>query len=146
MRSISSHQPGPQHDAFRIDVHPERTVVRVAPAGDLDTTTTGTLAAELQELRDAGFDRIVLDLRRLTFIDSTGIALILGEDRIARTDGHDFTLIGGSPAIQRVLEICGIAGLLRFEPTSGEKRPGVADASAVEAQRATAPAEPELAR
>lgn len=107
-------QPSPGYEPFQVDVHPERTVVRVAPAGELDLATADTLAAELRELRDAGFDHVVLDMRRLTFIDSTGIALLLSEDRRARKDGHDFVLISGTPAIQRVLEICGVAGLLRY--------------------------------
>lgn len=132
----------PEPEAFRIDVHPERTVVRVAPAGELDIATTSSLAVELRELRDVGFDYIVLDLRRLTFIDSTGVALILTEDRIARGSGRDFTLIGGSRAIQRVLEICGVAGLLRFEPINGE--PGSAT-KAKRSSRAPVPAERELA-
>ena len=102
---------------FQIDVHPERMVVRVAPAGELDVSSSSLLADQLAELRDSGFDRIVLDLRGLTFMDSTGIALILAEDRSARDNGHSFSLIGGSPAIQRVLEICGVARLLRFEPS-----------------------------
>lgn len=114
MRRIAP-QPVPHPDRFRIDVHPERTVVRVAPAGELDVTTASRLERQLHELRDSGFDRIVLDLRRLTFMDSTAIALILAEDQRARDDGHVFTLISGPPAIQRVLEVCGVTRLLSFE-------------------------------
>ncbi|MCA1656640.1 MAG: STAS domain-containing protein [Actinobacteria bacterium] len=142
----TSRQARLQQDAFRIDMHPERTVVRVAPAGELDITTSRELAGALQELRDAGFDRVVLDLRRLTFIDSTAIARILTEDRLARTDGHDFTLIAGSRAIQRVLEICGIARLLRFESANGEVATAArAEAPAAAARPAAQPAETELA-
>ena len=107
--------PSEDVSRFRIDVHPEREVVRVAPAGDLDLATTGALEDQLQQLRDSGFERIVLDLRRLTFLDTSAIALILAEDRRAREGGHDFSLISGPPPIQRVLEIAGVAGHLRFE-------------------------------
>ena len=117
-------QPGPE--PFRVDVHPERTVVRVAPVGELDVATAPTLAAELKELRDAGFDCVVLDLRRLTFMDSTGVALLISEDHAARQNGQDFTLISGPPAIQRVLEICGVAGLLPFQSTQPQGPPASA--------------------
>jgi anti-anti-sigma factor len=117
-----SHETRPGREPFRIDVHPERTVVRVAPAGELDIETAPALAAELQELRDSGFDCIVLDLRRLTFMDSTGIALLLAEDGCARRNGHDFRLISGPPAIQRVLEICGVDGLLRYQSSQPQQR------------------------
>jgi anti-sigma B factor antagonist len=101
---------------FGIDLHPERATVRVAPRGELDFATAGMLEAQLHELRDSGFDCVVLDLRKLTFMDSAGIALILAEDRCARSNGHDFSLIAGPGAIRRVLEISGVAGLVRFCP------------------------------
>ncbi|HEV7804266.1 MAG TPA: STAS domain-containing protein [Solirubrobacteraceae bacterium] len=124
-------QPEPPYAPFRVDVHPERMVVRVAPAGELDVTTASQLECQLHELRDSGFDRIVLDLRRVTFLDSTALALILAEDRRARERGHAFTLISGPPAVQRVLEVCGVAGRLRFEPSSVDvAAPRLARASA----------------
>jgi anti-sigma B factor antagonist len=106
----------PQHESstFAVDLHPERETVRVAPRGELDLGTVEMLGAQLRELRDSGFEYVVLDLRKLTFMDSTGIALILAEDRAARSNGHDFSLIGGPPAIQRVLDACGVAERLRF--------------------------------
>ncbi len=106
----SDHEPA----SLRVDVHPERTVVRVAPAGELHLGTAELLAQQLRELRESGFEQIVLDLRKLTFVDSTGVALIMAEDRCARGNGHDLTLISGPPPIQRVLELCGVLALLRF--------------------------------
>ncbi len=123
---MSVSQPIPEHESFRIDVHPQRAVVRVAPAGELDIATAGRLAGELQELRDVGFDRVVLDLRRLTFMDSTGVALLLSEDRCARENGHDFMLIAGAPPIQRVMEICGIARLMRYQSSHADAQPAPA--------------------
>ena len=111
---LQSAQP-PHIAAFRVDVHPERELVRVAPAGELDLATAPKLELQLHELRDSGFRSIVLDLRRLTFMDSTGIALILREDRLASDRGHAFSLIAGPPAIQRTLNICGVLHRLPFE-------------------------------
>jgi len=91
---------------FRVDVHPERDVVRVAAVGELDLLTVAQLQTQIDELREAGFERVVLDLRQLTFMDSTGVALILEEDRIARSSGCEFSIISGAPAIQDVLEVC----------------------------------------
>ena len=97
---------------FRVDVHPERDVVRVAPVGELDLATAGLLEHELRELRSAGFDHVVLDMRALTLIDSSGIRVVLAEHRFAATSNHEFSLISGPPAIQRALELCGVLGLL----------------------------------
>jgi anti-anti-sigma factor len=40
-----------------------------------------SLEAQLRELHDVGFEHVVLDLRELAFIDSTGLRLILSEDK-----------------------------------------------------------------
>jgi anti-sigma B factor antagonist len=91
---------------FRVDVHPERDVVRVAAIGELDIATIAQLQAQICELREAGFADVVLDLRQLTFIDSSGVELILNEDRFARRNDQNFSLISGTPTIQRVLTLC----------------------------------------
>ena len=98
--------------AFHVDVHPERDIVRVVPVGELDLATTGQLEQQLHELRDAGFEQIVLDLRELTFIDSSGIRILVAEHHYAEQAEHGFSLISGPPAVQRALEVCGLLGVL----------------------------------
>lgn len=105
-------QPAP----FRVDVHPERDVVRVAPVGELDLVTAELLEKQLLELRNAGFDRVVLDLRALTFIDSSGIRVVVAEHQFAEEAEHAFSLICGPPAVRRALEVCGLLSLLHVDP------------------------------
>jgi anti-sigma B factor antagonist len=124
---------------FRVDVHPERARVRVEPIGEVDLATADVLRQQLRELRESGFDEVVLDLRRITFLDSTGIALILKEDRHARDAGLEFTLISGPPAVQRVLGMCGVIDELKFvgaEPPRAEPagQPAVFSASSAAAR------------
>lgn len=93
---------------------PQRDAVRVAPAGELDLANAAALQAQLDDLHDAGFKHVVLDLRELTFMDSAAVRLILKEDRLARSTGRHLSLIEGSPTVQRVLNICGVADQLDF--------------------------------
>ena len=51
--------------------------MRVAPVGELDIATVYKLESEVARLLESGFARIVLDLRGLSFIDSTGLCLVL---------------------------------------------------------------------
>jgi anti-sigma B factor antagonist len=99
---------------FRVDVQPDRDVVRVVPIGELDLGTVAQLAAQLQELREVGFKHLVLDLRRVEFIDSSGLHLILQLDSDARKGAYEFAVIAGPPAVQRVFELTGAAEHLRF--------------------------------
>lgn len=114
-----------QHDplAFRVDVHPQRDVVRVAPVGELDVATAAALQAQLDELHGVGFKHIVLDLRQLTFMDCRGMRLILAEDRFARRTGRRFSIIKGGRGVQRVLDVCGLTEKLQIAPSQVDSRP-----------------------
>jgi anti-sigma B factor antagonist len=114
----SIHPPQQDHPEFRVDVHPQREVVRIVPVGELDGATGPLLEAQLRQLHDSGFGHILLDLRELTFMDSTGIRLILAEDGFARSNGRDFSLIDGRPAIRHVMDACALDRHLRSTATA----------------------------
>jgi anti-anti-sigma factor len=99
---------------FRVEIAPDRDIVRVVPVGELDMSTTGELAAEIQELRRSGFAHVILDLRRATFIDSTGLHVILDEYAAAKADGGDFTIVPGPPEVQRIFDVTGLVHRLPF--------------------------------
>jgi anti-sigma B factor antagonist len=117
----SIHPPQQDQPEFRVDLHPQREIVRVVPVGELDVATGPLLEAQLRQLHDSGFGHIVLDLRELTFMDSTGIRLILAEDRFARGNGRDFSLIDGGPAIRHVMEGCALDRHLRSAATASRR-------------------------
>ena len=96
------------------EVVPERDSVRVRPAGELDVSTVPVLREELAELCRAGFKRLILDLSKLDFMDSTGLRLVLSLDAEARQDGFELRLVRGGAAIQRVFELTDTAGRLPF--------------------------------
>ena len=111
MSGAGEHQ---EVEPFRVDVEPFREHVRVAPVGELDMATTGVLKAEIDRLHEAGFDRLVLDLRRLRFMDSTGLRLVLEVDAAARSGDWSFSLIRGSATIQRLFEVTHLTERLSF--------------------------------
>jgi anti-sigma B factor antagonist len=103
-----------QVTAFSVAVHPSRNEVVVAPAGELDMATASQVDHQLAELRDVGFTDIVFDLRAVTFIDSSGLHLLLSVHRRAQADGHRFRLIEGSEATHRLFELTGTADVFDF--------------------------------
>jgi anti-anti-sigma factor len=104
----------PDPERFDCDVEPDREAVRVVPSGQLDMATVPILEARLRELQDSGFRRLIVDLRRLDFIDSTGLRLLLARDAEARQDGFSFALIAGPPKVQRIFELTKTLDALTF--------------------------------
>jgi anti-anti-sigma factor len=102
-------------ESFSVEVHPERDSVRVVPVGELDIATVGEIDARLRELNRAGFRHLVLDLRQLTFMDSSGLRMILEWDGRARRDGISFAVSPAPAAVQRMFEVAGVLDQLPFE-------------------------------
>jgi anti-sigma B factor antagonist len=99
---------------FRCDVEAEHGHVRVRPHGELDLATAPDVERRLRELRESGFDRIVFDLRELSFMDSSGLRLLMREQAAAEADGSTFELIAGGPAVQRLFEVACVLDQLTF--------------------------------
>jgi anti-sigma B factor antagonist len=89
----------------------ERTV---RPAGELDIATAPHLERALLNGRRAG-ETVILDLGGLTFIDSTGLRVIVRGAEAARRDGWTLAIRPGPPPVQRIFDLAGIAGALPFE-------------------------------
>ena len=102
-------------------------VVRIALSGDLDVSTAPSVEERLVELEDGGAERVILDLRGLDFIDSTGLSLLINADRRARRAGRRVTIVSGTGAPRRILETTGLKGRLDIvedEPSSTEASEG----------------------
>lgn len=106
-------------EPFTCNVTPERDHVVVAPRGDLDMATVGLVEQELRRLRGSGFDKIVLDLRALTFMDSSGLHLVTRWANDASQDGFVFELEPGPPIVQRLFELTAMTDLLPFTKQPG---------------------------
>ena len=106
-------------ESFTCNVTPERDHVIVAPRGDLDMATVGIVDQELRQLHEAGFRNIVLDLRGLTFMDSSGLHLAMRWADEASRNGFAFALEPGPPVVQRIFELAAVMELLPFRARQG---------------------------
>ena len=80
----------------------------VAPSGELDIATVELLERALVEVERADSARIVLDLSGLSFIDSTGLRLLLDVNERCGGAADRLRVIAGSPAVERLLDIVGL--------------------------------------
>jgi anti-sigma B factor antagonist len=99
---------------FRVVVRTERDVVRVCPHGDVDIDTVGRIHEQLENATTSGAKHVVLDLRGVTFLDSTGLHLVLEADAASRARHCEFGLIGGPPHVQRIFDLTGARARLPF--------------------------------
>jgi anti-sigma B factor antagonist len=93
---------------FGCTVHASGGVVTVAPTGELDLGTVPLLESAISYQRDLGNAKLVVDLRGVTFIDSSGVHLLLRLAQNAADGGHAFRVVPGSERVQRVFALTGV--------------------------------------
>ena len=97
---------------FGLTVRPDRERALVLPVGELDLVSAGAVEREVVGLLERGFPEVVVDLRGLSFLDSTGIRALVTCHRRARGEGARLTIILGDDRTRRPLDICGLLGEL----------------------------------
>ncbi len=97
---------------FELETHREGDIARLSLFGEFDIAAAPRVDEALAVVEEERPERVVIDLRGLTFIDSTGLRSLLGAEARAREEGRPLTLIQGPEAVQRVFEITGLAGRL----------------------------------
>ena len=88
-------------------------LLRVVPTGELDIAAADALRARIAER--AASEDLVLDLRGLEFMDTSGIQIVVEAFRAARDDGFQLRVIRAPREVQRVFEIAGLDAILPFE-------------------------------
>ena len=111
-------------EPFRCEVHPARAAVHVRPVGELDLATAPIVDAELADLWAVGFSSVVLDLREVCFLDSTGVHLLFSWIAACEADGIAFQVIPGPPLVQRVIELTGLSDRVPFTSPNGSHQRG----------------------
>jgi len=94
-------------DALDITVRHERGVVIAGLAGDVDISTVSELRECLSELADTG-RTLIVDLNRVTFIDSAGLGVLVGAYRHAVERGGSVHAVCARPQTRRLLWLTGV--------------------------------------
>ena len=97
---------------FQLLVHPERERVVVTTVGELDLMSAGAVESAVIGLLERGFSHVVVDLRGLSFLDSTGIRALLTCHARAQRENARLSIILGDDRTRRPLEICGVLDAL----------------------------------
>jgi anti-sigma B factor antagonist len=80
-------------------------LVHVALVGELDLSTVAKVQEELRRVEADSPRTVVVDLSKLTFLDSTGLRCIVTADERAREEGRRVVIVRGPDPVQRVFTI-----------------------------------------
>ena len=91
---------------LKVSTAPEGT--RVDVSGELDAYTAPQLRKLLDEVLDGTVSSVVVDLSGTSFIDSTGLGVLVGAARKARSQDGELILDSPTHSVHRVLQITGL--------------------------------------
>jgi anti-anti-sigma factor len=100
---------------FSVERHPENDVVRVVVHGELDMETAPRVSEELIAAEADAPATLILDLRDVSFFDSSGLQVVLDADVRAREAGRTFVVLPGEGEPRRVLELAEVTDRLLLE-------------------------------
>lgn len=116
-------RPGPPSPQAPLDVvltGPRPGVAVLGVAGEVDLATAPGLESAIDLAFDPPAPRVVLDLSRVTFLASRGLAVLLDAHRQAAEHDVRLEVVVEHPPVRRVLEISGLVAVLRCHATLTE--------------------------
>jgi anti-sigma B factor antagonist len=99
----------PQPPDFDVAVRRSGETAQIVLEGEFDLSAVPRVEHALAALHDDGVTWVVMDLRGLQFIDSSGLNLLLELDAAARDNGHRVSVVPGGEHIRRLFELTGLA-------------------------------------
>jgi anti-sigma B factor antagonist len=95
-------------EIFHVDVARSEGMVVLSLAGELDVSGAVVLREEfIAAVASEG--QVECDLEHLTYLDSTGISLLISVQKRLQSTGRELVLVGPSQRVHKVLEITGVA-------------------------------------
>jgi anti-sigma B factor antagonist len=91
--------------SLEVDVEQREGQTRVVLAGELDIASAERLERELAVIEGNSPGTLVLDMRQVEFIDSTGLRALIAADARARSGGRRLAIVPGSNAVERLLSV-----------------------------------------
>jgi anti-anti-sigma factor len=94
---------------FQLETRRDGAAIVLAVSGELDLASSPALREELARANEDGTELVILDLRGLVFMDSTGLSVVVKAHQRAVESGRRFAIVRGGKQVQRLLSLTGVA-------------------------------------
>jgi stage II sporulation protein AA (anti-sigma F factor antagonist) len=115
-KTMADPEPAEQPGQLSVVATASEGVRVVTLSGEIDHQTAGPLRQALEATGTAGL-RIVLDMRGVTFMDSTGINLLVAAHQALTEAGGWLRLAAPTPAVLRTIQIVGLDTVIACHPS-----------------------------
>jgi anti-sigma B factor antagonist len=96
----------------------------IAVSGELDLASSPALQEELDRVSGSDAEMLIIDLRELDFMDSTGLSVLVRAHQRAEEQGRRLAMVKGPQQVQRLLSLTGVADRMTVVDRPEELLPG----------------------
>lgn len=108
-----------------IEMNLEHEILVIRIDGEVDISSSDELRGKIEKFLDKKAVRhLVLDLSKVSFIDSSGLGVILGRYKRINRNGGRVIIAGLQPQVRRVMQLSGLLNLMK-EAATGEEALGM---------------------
>jgi anti-anti-sigma factor len=105
---------------FRVEVHQEGEGTVISLSGELDLASSPALEEAIERVLGSETELVVIDLRALEFMDSTGLSIIVKAHQTAEARELGLHLVNGPPQVERLLSLTGVAERMSLIEAPGD--------------------------
>ena len=105
---------------MKIETRESQGIQIVAFEGNLDTNTSPEAESKINELIDAGNQKLLVNFEQLNFISSAGLRVLLATVKKLNASGGDLRICSLNATVQEVFDISGFVTILSVKSTEEE--------------------------
>jgi anti-sigma B factor antagonist len=105
---------------FNVETRNGANAVVIGVTGELDLASSPALEHELERGAASRAAIVIVDLRELEFMDSTGLSVLVRAHQRANESGQRFGVVKGPQQVQRLLSLTGVADRLTLADSPEE--------------------------
>lgn len=106
---------------MKITVSKDGSVITAYMNGEIDHHYAEKVRSRLDSaIENAGTEKLILDMKGVAFMDSSGLGMVLGRYKKLKAKGAELEIINASGAVERILRMSGVYALLKR--TNGGKK------------------------
>lgn len=94
---------------FSVEVQDDERAFLIGVSGELDLASSPELERELERGASSDVELLIIDLRKLEFMDSTGLSVLVRGHQKATQNGKEFAVVKGPQQVERLLSLTGVA-------------------------------------
>jgi anti-sigma B factor antagonist len=116
---MTARADGHSHDLIGIVSRQLEHGIIISVSGEIDLATAPVVERELRRAGES-HDLVAIDLRKTSFLDSTGLHAILAADHRLRESGGRLLIVRGPPQVSRLFELTGLSSHLDIVQNDSE--------------------------